>query len=151
MARVRIRKVREDIDEYFLRLAEHAASRSTCARAARGCVLVSELNHVIGTGYNGVPRGIDHCTDNPCPGAEYSGGKRLDLCEAVHAESNALIQCMDAERIHTAYCTASPCWECAKKLLNTSCKRVVFREAYGDARGLDLLDRRGLEWLHLPG
>lgn len=117
-------------DEYFSQLALLVARRSTCARRSVGCVLVSHRGHILGTGYNGVPRGHTHCTDVRCPGAALPSGTGLDVCEAIHAEQNALLQCKDVEQIDTAYVTAMPCMTCTKLLLNTSCRRVVYVEPY---------------------
>lgn len=122
--------MRIDADQYFLRLAELVSLRGTCARRQVGCVLVDHNNFVLATGYNGVAKGVKHCTDNPCPGANQPSGQGLHLCEATHAEANALIQCRDINAIHTAYVTASPCIQCTRLLMSTSCKRVVFAEVY---------------------
>ncbi len=116
--------------EYFSQLALLVSRRSTCARRSVGCVLISHRGHILGTGYNGVPRGHTHCTDVRCPGASLPSGTGLDVCEAIHAEQNALLQCKDVEQIDTAYVTAMPCMTCTKLLLNTSCKRIVYVEPY---------------------
>ena len=121
-------------DAYFINMAKLVATRGTCARRKVGCVLVNELGHVMATGYNGVPKGHAHCIDNPCPGANLASGCGLDACEAVHAEINALIQCQDTFKIHTAYVTASPCVQCIKALCNTSLKRIVFEEEYPNSQ-----------------
>ena len=117
-------------DDYFLDMARLIATRGTCRRRKVGCVLVNSRRHVLATGYNGVPSGFYHCTDAPCPGADYVSGEGLDKCEATHAEQNALLQCHDVHDIHTAYITCAPCVHCVKLLLNTSCKRIVFGERY---------------------
>lgn len=94
------------------------------------------------------------CAD-ACPGALAPRG--ADLCEAVHAEQNALTQCANAERIHTAYCSLSPCLRCAKQLLNTGVQRVVYAKRYAaEPQAYDLLTRptkrrpSGVEMIHLP-
>ena len=116
--------------EYFLIMAKLVSRRSTCARRQVGCVLVDEHKHVLATGYNGVASGKTHCTDKPCPGAKCKPGENLDLCEAIHAEQNAILQCKDSQKIRTAYITTAPCVTCTKLLLNTSCKTIVFIESY---------------------
>ncbi len=116
--------------EYFLIMAKLVSRRSTCARRQVGCVLVDKHKHVLATGYNGVASGVTHCTDEPCPGAACKSGEGLDLCEAIHAEQNAILQCKDAQQIRTAYITTAPCVTCTKLLLNTSCKTIVFLESY---------------------
>lgn len=121
---------RPDIDVYMMGLALLASSRATCGRRAVGCILTNKLNHVIATGYNGVPRGMVHCSVMQCPGANAPSGQSLDGCMATHAEQNALLQCRNVEEIETAYVTAQPCISCTKLLLNTSCKHVVYLQPY---------------------
>jgi dCMP deaminase len=100
------------------------AQRATCAKLKVGCVLVDSKQRIIGSGYNGVARGEQHCTDLPCIGAYAPKG--ADLCEAIHAETNALLTCKDADNIDTCYTTHAPCMRCTKTLLNTGCKHIVF-------------------------
>lgn len=129
---------RPDKDVYFLRMARLVASRATCARRAVGCVLVDEHGHVLATGYNGVAAGQPHCTEFPCSGADCAPGQGLELCEAIHAEQNALLQCADVQRIRTCYTTTAPCITCTKLLLNTPCERIAFIEEYPHPRAREL-------------
>ena len=126
---------------YFLKMAHLVSERGTCARRKVGCILVNSKKHVIATGYNGVSSGQEHCIDNPCKGARLKSGQGLDLCEAIHAEQNALLQCKDVYDIDTVFCTLSPCIHCLKLLLNTSAKKIVFMEKYVDA------DQLGDYWM----
>lgn len=132
--------MRPSSDEYFLSMARLVSSRTTCLRRSVGCVLVNHRKHVIATGYNGVAAGRPHCNEvdpfdpagypNACSGATSESGTDLHLCEAIHAEQNALLQCKDVYEIHTAYVTVSPCMHCLKLLLNTSCQRIVCFQLY---------------------
>lgn len=124
---------RPDTDEYFLLQALIVSTRATCSRRRVGCVLVDRFHKVIATGYNGVASGLAHCIDVPCPGAGQPSGQGLALCEALHAEENALIQCTRPNEIDTVYCTASPCVSCVRKLMNTGARRIVFAEVYPHA------------------
>jgi len=133
---------RPTLDSYFLQHAQVASMRATCARRAVGCILVDKLGHVLSTGYNGPASGKPHCIDTPCGGRYQPSGTSLDLCEAVHAEQNALLQCRDVMQIATAYCTDSPCVHCVKLLLNTSCQRIVFRRLYPHSESERLWDRK---------
>lgn len=117
-------------DETMLRLAEVIAERSTCSRRKVGCVLTDSYGRVLSVGHNGVPRGSPHCTEARCAGAGLPSGRGLDLCLSVHAEQNALMFCPDIMRIDTVYVTASPCVTCVKMLMNTTARRIVFRELY---------------------
>lgn len=141
---------RIDRDEYFLQMATLVAQRATCARRKVGCVLTNYFGHVLATGYNGVAAGRPHCIDSPCPGAGLPSGQGLHLCEAIHAEQNALIQCRNTLEIYTAYCTASPCMLCIRMLMNTSCKRLVFREVYPHPEAEAQWVRGIREWIHVP-
>lgn len=109
------------------------AQRSTCARRQVGCVLTNAKGHILATGFNGVASGMPHCrelTTSKCPGADAKSGADLDSCYAIHAETNALLQCPDVWSIDTAYCTSLPCIHCLKLLMNTSCNRIVYIEGY---------------------
>ena len=139
--------MRPSVDEYFTMMAILASSRGTCARRQVGCVLVNADKKVMATGYNGVPSGFVHCIDEPCEGADCPSGEGLDKCEAIHAEQNALLQCLDVNQIETAYCTTAPCIHCVKLLLNTGCQRIVFAEDYphSDA-SRKLWEKSGRSW-----
>jgi dCMP deaminase len=139
---------RPTVDQYFMDMAVLVSSRATCSRRQVGAVLVNDKNHVIATGYNGVPRDFPHCNEkNPCPGSEAPSGQGLDKCFSIHAEQNAMLQCKDVYDIHTAYVTASPCITCVKLLLNTSCKRIVFIEEYPHGDSKTLWEMSGREWV----
>lgn len=136
---------RPDRDEYFLAMAALVSLRATCKRRRVGCVLVDSNRFVLATGYNGVARGRPHCLDEPCSGADLPSGMGLDLCQAIHAEQNAMLQCKDTQAIDTAYITVSPCVTCVKLLMNTSCKRIVFIENYTQLAAREIW--KG-EWIH---
>jgi dCMP deaminase len=146
--------MRPTSDDYFLSMASLVSSRTTCLRRSVGCVLVNHRKHVIATGYNGVAAGRPHCNEvdpfdpagypNACSGAHSESGTELHLCEAIHAEQNALLQCRDVYEIHTAYVTVSPCIHCMKLLLNTSCQRIVCWDRYSQA-AIDLWQSAGRE------
>lgn len=117
-------------DDIGLLVALVWSRRATCARRKVGCLLVDKDHRTLSTGYNGPPSGAPHCIDNPCKGAFKSTGTGLDLCEAIHAEANALLYCPDIRLIDTCYTTTSPCVSCVKMLLGTNCRRIVFIERY---------------------
>lgn len=141
---------RPSIDEYYLAMSKLAASRGTCARRQVGCVLVDSSGRVVSIGYNGVPPGMTHCIDRPCPGAKYPSGQGLEFCEATHAEQSALLACSDLSRVHACYTTVSPCFGCIKLLLQTGCKRAVFSSDYGDDRSRDYWVAAGRSWELIP-
>lgn len=138
--------MRPSVDEYMMGHALLAATRGTCARRRVGCILTNKFNHIIGTGYNGPPRGMVHCFDEPCPGATAPSGTNLDLCMATHAEQNALLQCKDVETIVKCYCTTAPCITCTKLLLNTGCQEVVYLQDYPHSESRVLWEKAGRKW-----
>jgi len=119
------------------------ASRSTCARRAVGAIITDKEGHVLSTGYNGVARNFDHCTDLPCPGILDQAGNTSN-CMAIHAEQNALLQCLDLNRAHTIYCSCIPCFTCAKMICNTNIEVIICQEPYADANGFKTLLQAGL-------
>ena len=140
---------RPTMTEAMMGVAFALANRSTCARRSVGCVLLDEHMRIIGTGYNGVARGLSHCADDPCPGALLPSGEGLDLCEAIHAEANALLHCPDTLKIHTAVITHSPCIHCVKLLMNTSCKRIIYSIEYAHGQARKLAREAGIDWEQL--
>jgi dCMP deaminase len=123
-------KSRPTRNETMMSIAHEISERSTCARRAVGCVLTDSHGRVLSIGHNGVPRGMPHCTDKPCIGATEPPGYHLDSCLAMHAEMNALLFCGDIMKIHTCYTTSSPCIQCIKALLQSSCELIVFDRVY---------------------
>lgn len=119
---------RVDWDVYFMTFARTAALRATCVRKKVGAILVRERT-VVSTGYNGSPRGQPHCTD-PEVGCEMEDGHCI---RTVHAEANAVTQAARNGAIirgTTLYTTASPCYLCAKMLVNAGIVGIVFGEHY---------------------
>lgn len=146
---------RPNPDIYGLLVAHMTALRGTCSRKRVGCVLVNEHREIIATGYNGPPRHRPHCTRYPCPGALLPRGQGLattsGLCQAVHAEANAVLQCRDIHQIDTLYVTTSPCLSCVNLLLNTSTRRIVFDVAHAHHDEAEELWRiMSREWVHIP-
>jgi dCMP deaminase len=136
-------------DEYFMGMAELTARRSTCLRRQVGAVIVQD-KHIIATGYNGAPRGIPHCAEKGgCLREELKipSGERHELCRALHAEQNAIIQAATlAQSIDgaTMYITHQPCIICAKMIINAGIRRIVVKEGYPDQLSVEMLAEAGL-------
>ena len=134
-------------DAYFLGLAEHVATRTTCIRRRVGCVMVRG-KRVLATGYNGAPSGAPHCTDVGCARSGLPSGERLDLCRAVHAEANALAQAAMhgiSLRGATCYVTIRPCAGCMRLLIQAGVERVVWRGDYPDETTVTVCRESGYE------
>ena len=127
-------------DRYLLEIAEIVSTRATCPRRRVGCVLVDSKQHIVATGYNGVPSGFTHCTEIPCEGAELPSGTGLDVCEAIHAEVNAFLQVRSDDEL-TAYVTIMPCFSCAKVIGNSKIQRIVSLEWYPAKYVKNVLDQ----------
>ncbi len=136
-------------DEYFMEMAELTAKRSTCLRRKVGAVIVKD-RHAVATGYNGAPRGIMHCEEKGgCLRQQLNvpSGQRHELCRALHAEQNAIIQAAvmgNSIEGGTIYITHQPCAICAKMIINAGITRIVIREGYPDELAASILDEAGL-------
>jgi len=142
--------MRSDIDEYFMSIAKVVATRSTCKRHQIGAVAVKD-KRILTTGYNGAPSKLKDCLQLGCLRDEQKipSGVRTEVCRAVHAEENVIIQA----GIHgvnlqgaTMYCTHSPCRRCAKMMVNAGIARVVYKNDYQDAIFRDLFDEANIRY-----
>ena len=145
---------RPDWDEYFLQLADLVATRSTCLRRQVGAVLVKN-ERIISTGYNGAPRGLEHCLDIGCLREEQGipSGHRYELCRGVHAEQNALINAAyygisTSEAV--IYCTNQPCIICARMIINAGIIKIVHRGNFDDDLAIKFLKEAGIELVLIP-
>ena len=137
-------------DEYFMEMAALTARRSTCLRRQVGAVIVKD-RHIVATGYNGAPRGLQHCGDREggCLRQQLGipSGEKHELCRALHAEQNAIIQAAHLGLSiagGTLYCTNQPCVICAKMIINAGIERIVIRDGYPDELAQDMLREAGL-------
>jgi len=135
---------RISLDDYYAQMLGLVSSRSTCARRRVAAILVDAHGVLLSAGYNGVPRGMTHCTDAPCPGAGDATGNN-ERCMAIHAEQNCLLRAGDKlAQAHTLYVGTSPCLNCAKLIVSSGVRRVVQLSAYADQRGVELLISAGV-------
>jgi len=130
-------------DEYFSRIAVEVSKRSTCLRRHVGAILVLD-KRILATGYNGAPRGLQHCLEAGCLREKQGvpSGQRHELCRGLHAEMNVLIQAAShGIRVEgaTLYSTSFPCSLCAKMIINGGIRRVVAQSDYADALAKELL------------
>ena len=137
-------------DDYFMQIAGLVAQRSTCLRRQVGALLVQN-RRILATGYNGAPQGLPHCAELGGCLREQMGippGERQELCRALHAEQNAIIQAavhgVELAEV-TCYSTTQPCVTCAKMLINANVRRIVFEGDYPDTLALDVLEQAGVE------
>lgn len=145
---------RPSLDEYFLEIAFVVGKRATCLRKNVGAVIVRD-KRILATGYNGAPSGMNHCLEIGCIRdlENIPSGTRQEKCRAVHAEQNAIIQAA----IHgvsiagaTIYCTHQPCILCAKMIINSNIKRVVYANLYPDTDSLEFFRDADVKVEYIP-
>lgn len=132
----------ELLDSRYLRMAKIWAENSYCRRRRVGAIIVKD-SMIISDGFNGTPSGFENvCEDE-------NGSTKAYV---LHAEANAITKVARSNNSSdgaTLYVTASPCIECAKLIIQSGIKRVVFDEMYRLCDGIDLLRRAGIETIHL--
>lgn len=136
-------------DEYFMRMAVLASSRSTCLRRKVGAVLVKG-RRVLATGYNGAPQGIAHCEEEGClrESLKVPSGQRHELCRGLHAEQNVLLQAaLYGVKVKgsSMYITCTPCSICAKMIINAGIEEVIYNDSYPDEIAADFLSKAGID------
>lgn len=138
---------RPSLDKYFMEIASVVATRSTCLRNQVGALFVKD-KRILSTGYNGAPAGLPHCDLVGCAREGVASGTRHELCRAVHAEQNAIIQAaLHGISIEgaTLYCTHQPCILCTKMMINARVRKIVYRESYPDETSLAFVEQAGIE------
>jgi len=125
-------------DDKYMQMASIWASNSYCKRRQVGALLVKD-RMIISDGYNGTPSGFENiCEDENGVTKPY----------VLHAEANAISKIAksgNSAEGATLYVTASPCMECAKLIIQSGIRRVVYRDEYRLTDGIDLLRRAGIE------
>ncbi len=144
-----------DMDKWdvrFMEMAHVIAGWASCYQENRkiGAVIVKD-KRIMTTGYNGAPAGVKTCKERgECLRRRLGvpSGTRAELCYAVHAEQNAIIQAaklgvsIDGA---TLYCTHQPCVMCAKMIVNSGIVRVVYQEGYPDEFAVEMLREGGVK------
>ena len=128
-------------DHRFMEMAQLVSTWASCYQEERkvGAVIVKD-KRVMTTGYNGAPECLRKKLGIP-------SGTRHEMCYAVHAEQNAIIQAaklgvnIDGS---TLYCTHQPCILCAKMIVNAGIMRVVYHSGYPDDFALDIFKEAGV-------
>jgi len=127
----------ETLDTVYMNMAFALAELSNAERAQVGCLIVKDT-HILSEGVNGTPSGFSNICED-----EFG----ITKPEVLHAESNAiakLAKSTESSDGATAYTTHSPCYSCAKLLIQAGIKRVVYKYHYGDYCGRTLLAKAGV-------
>jgi dCMP deaminase len=142
-------------DEYFMKIVEMIGSRGSCDRGRAGCV-ITKNNRIIATGYVGSPIGLPHCDE---VGHEMhtiineDGSQSRHCIRTIHAEQNAICEAARmgiALEGGTLYCKMTPCYTCAKMIINAGLKRVVCAQDYhASKRSKEIFSEANIDFLLL--
>lgn len=110
-------------DKYFMGVALLSAMRSKDPDTQVGCCIVNDENKIIGIGYNGVPKTI---SDDDLPWNREGDFLNTKYPYVVHAEANALLNSTRDLKNSRVYVTLFPCNECAKLLIQSGVKEVIY-------------------------
>lgn len=116
-------------DKQFMQMClDHAKLFSTCGKKKYTAVLVDKHGHIVGVGYNGGPKGFQHCEDGGCPRhvENSESGSNYDDCIAVHAEQNAFLHSDYSSNPIKIYVNGPPCFTCAKLIANSTVKTIYY-------------------------
>ena len=131
-----------DLDHRYIKMAHIWSENSYCARRQVGALIVKD-KMIISDGYNGTPTGVPNvCEDD----------NNVSLPDVLHAEANAITKIARSGNNSdgaTLYVTDSPCIECAKLIIQSGIRRVVYDREYRLIDGVNLLRQAGIEVLHL--
>jgi dCMP deaminase len=131
-----------DLDHRYIKMAHIWSENSYCTRRQVGALIVKD-KMIISDGYNGTPTGFPNvCEDD----------NNVSLPYVLHAEANAITKIARSGNNSdgaTLYVTDSPCIECAKLIIQSGIRRVVYDREYRLTDGVDLLRQAGIEVLHL--
>jgi dCMP deaminase len=121
-------------DEYFMNIAKVAASRSNCMKRKVAAIIVRD-KRIVSTGYNGTPRGTRNCNEGGCPRCNNfaTSGTALDECLCSHGEENAIVQASYhgvSLKDGIIYSTFAPCLQCAKMIINSGIREVIYNVDY---------------------
>jgi len=126
------------VDRLYLKMAKIWAENSHCKRSQVGCLIVNN-RQIISDGYNGTPSGFSNncedCDNNTLP-------------TVLHAEANAITKIAKSTNSaegSTLYVTLSPCFDCAKLIIQAGIKRIVYSEVYRKTDSFKLFQEAGIE------
>jgi dCMP deaminase len=142
-------------DDYFMKIVEMVGSRGTCDRGRSGCVITKD-KRIVSTGYVGSPAGIKHCDEighEMHTVTNEDGSQSRHCIRTTHAEQNAICQ---AARFGvsllgtTLYCKMTPCYTCAKMIINSGIIKVVCAQDYhAGQRSKEIFKEAGVEYVLL--
>lgn len=137
-------------DEYFIEIMDAVATRATCDRGRSGCVIARD-KRIVATGYVGAPAGVLHCDEvghEMATVVSDDGIESKHCVRTTHAEQNAIVHAARAGvalEHATLYCNMTPCYACAKMIINAGIERVVAKKDYhAGARSKEIFKEAGV-------
>ena len=155
---------RISVDVIYMQIAYQISKLSYAERRKVGCIVVKD-EQIVSFGYNGTPHGFDNqCEETQTRNIDNPDHKEIliekgyeceDTCcskqvtkqEVLHAESNALMKISKStltSKGSILYTTTSPCFECAKLIIQSGVEKVFYCEGYRDLSGISLLKKAGI-------
>lgn len=138
-------------DEYFMGLAHLSALRSKDPNTQVGAAIVDENHRVVSVGYNGFPTGV---SDDEFPWSREGGVLTSKYAFVVHAELNAILNSQRSVRGCTIYVSLFPCNECAKAIIQSGIKKIVYESDKYNGVDTNIASKRmlkaaGVELVHI--
>jgi len=148
---------RINVNDYYMNICVQVSLRSTCMRRKVGAVIVKD-NRILSTGYNGAPSGLPNCIDNcnRCYRSAHNipSGQMLDMCYAVHAEQNAIMNALKTgEDLRGAvlYVNTYPCVTCFKLTVQSGIKEIYYIDEYENEFTKQMAKEAGVKLVKLDG
>ena len=130
-------------DEFFMGIALLAAERSKDPSTQVGACIVNKQNRIVSLGYNGLPNG---CADEICPWDKREGSlEETKYAYVAHAELNAILNHRSSVEDCILYVTLFPCNECAKTIIQSGIKEVVYLEDKYDGTPANVVAKKLLD------
>lgn len=135
-------------DKYFMGVAVLSAMRSKDPSTQVGACIVNQKKRIVGIGYNGMPIG---CNDDTFPWERTGSQLETKYFYVVHAEPNAILNANSSVEGCTIYVTLFPCNECAKLIIQSGIKEVVYMDdkyngTESDIASKKMLDAAGIKY-----
>ena len=136
-------------DEYFMGIAILSSKRSKDPNTKVGACIVNDAHRIISVGYNGMPNG---CDDSLFPWDKREGNlEETKYAYVCHSELNAILNSQTTVRDCTLYVTLFPCNECAKVIIQSGIKKIIYLDdkysgTPGDIASKKMLDTAGIKY-----
>lgn len=129
-------------DQYFMGVSKLSALRSKDPSTQVGACIVSKDNRIVGVGYNGMPYGTDDAT---APWGRVGGFLETKYAFVVHAELNAILNSTKELKGCRLYVSLFPCHECAKAIIQSGIKEIVYEDDKYNGTESDIASKRMLD------